>query len=222
MRVLLIEDDDELGPAVATGLRGAGFAVDLAADLAVGDFKVAVSGYDCLVVDRNLPDGDGARFVGRQRAGGSRTPVLILTARDGLRDRVEGFALGADDYLVKPFDLAELVARVRALCRRGDVLRPTRLAVGDILVDLAARKVTRAGIVLTLSPKEFGVLELLAVRVGQVVSRTEIIECCWDEMGEPESNVVDAVMARLRRRLGLPAVISTVRGVGFRLDAVEG
>lgn len=207
---------------MVAGLKSVGFAVDWAMDLADGDLKLDVNTYDCLIVDRNLPDGDGAFFLGERRRGGTRTPALILTARDAVVDRVEGFEQGADDYLIKPFAMAELAARVRALCRRGDVTRPTVQQLGDITLDLASRRVTRDGVLLTLSAKEFSVLELLAARVGQVVSRSDLIECCWDEMAEPESNVVDAVMVRLRRRLGQPSVIDTVRGVGFRLAPAGG
>jgi two-component system copper resistance phosphate regulon response regulator CusR len=217
MRVLIIEDNVELGAEVATGLRTGGFAVDLALDLADADLKVSVNRYDCLVVDRNLPDGDGAELIESKRADGVHTPALILTARDAIADRLDGFTAGADDYLVKPFAMAELVARVRALCRRTDEIRPTVLELGDLTLDLARRRVSRDGVLLILSAKEFAVLELLAIRATQVVSRSDLIECCWDEMAEPESNVVDAVMARLRRRLGPPPLIASIRGVGFQL-----
>ncbi|MFE9325738.1 response regulator transcription factor [Nocardia sp. NPDC052278] len=219
MRVLVIEDDEGLGMEVAAGLRSAGFAVDLAPDLADADFKISVNGYDVLVVDRGLPDGDGLQLVAAHRARGQRVPVLMLTARDALADRIAGFEHGADDYLVKPFALPELAARVRALSRRREHPAPARIVLGDIDIDLPRRRVQRAGILRSLTPKEFAVLELLATRAGSVVSRSELIECCWDEMAEPASNVVDAVIAQLRRKLGAPPVIETVRGAGFMIGS---
>ncbi|MGY4101352.1 response regulator transcription factor [Nocardia sp. R16R-3T] len=215
MRVLVIEDDEGLGMEVTAGLRSAGFAVDLAADLADADVKISVNGYDVIVVDRGLPDGDGLQLVAAYRARGQRVPVLMLTARDALADRIAGFEHGADDYLVKPFALPELLARVRALSRRREHPAPARIVLGDIDIDLPRRRVQRAGILRSLTPKEFAVLELLAIRADSVVSRSELIECCWDEMAEPASNVVDAVIAQLRRKLGAPPVIETVRGTGF-------
>ncbi|MFG1794048.1 response regulator transcription factor [Nocardia sp. NPDC049149] len=219
MRVLVVEDDEGLGIEIAAGLRAAGFAVDLAYDLADADLKIAVNTYDVLVLDRGLPDGDGLQLVAAQRAAGARVPVLMLTARDGVADRVAGFEHGADDYLVKPFALPELAARVRALSRRREHPAPARLVLGDIDIDLPRRRVVRAGILRSLTPKEFAVLELLATRAGSVVSRSELIECCWDEMAEPASNVVDAVIAQLRRKLGPPPVIETVRGTGFMIGS---
>ncbi|MEV4126417.1 response regulator transcription factor [Nocardia sp. NPDC049707] len=219
MRVLVIEDDEGLGMEVAAGLRSAGFAVDLAPNLADADFKISVNGYDVLVVDRGMPDGDGLHLVAAHRARGQRVPVLMLTARDALADRIAGFEHGADDYLVKPFALPELVARVRALSRRREYPAPARIVLGDIDIDLPRRRVQRAGILRSLTPKEFAVLELLATRAGSVISRSELIECCWDEMAEPASNVVDAVIAQLRRKLGAPPVIETVRGTGFLIGS---
>ncbi|WP_019929930.1 response regulator transcription factor [Nocardia sp. BMG111209] len=217
MRILVCEDDPELRAEVVAGLRGAGLAVDAAGDLADADLKTSVNDYDCLVVDRGLPDGDGLELIRAHREAGGRTPVLILTARDTLADRLDGFADGADDYLVKPFALDELTARVRALCRRRDRPAAAHVRVHDLAVDRSRRRVQRAGILLTLTPKEFGVLELLVDRAGAVVTRTELIECCWDEMAEPASNVVDAVIVQLRRKLGAPPLIETVRGVGFTI-----
>ncbi len=215
----MLEDDQRLRREVVEGLKAAGFAVDLASDVAEADFKVAVNRYDCLVVDRGLPDGDGLDLIAGARAAGQTVPALILTARDGLADRIEGFENGADDYLAKPFALPELVLRVRALCRRQDQPTASRITVGDIELDRMRRRVQRGGILLSLTPREFAVLELMAARHGGVVSRSELIECCWDEMAEPASNVVDAVVAKLRRKLGAPAVIETVRGAGFVLAA---
>ncbi|WP_405132665.1 response regulator transcription factor [Nocardia sp. NBC_01388] len=215
MRVLVLEDDQQLSHEVTAGLRSAGFAVDFAYDIADADFKIAINRYDCLVVDRGLPDGDGLDLVAGARTAGHTMPALMLTGRDGLDDRLAGFEQGADDYLTKPFALPELVMRVRALCRRREQPTASRIAVADIDIDLMRRRVTRGGIMLTLTPKEFAVLELMATRLGSVVTRTDLIECCWDEMAEPASNVVDAVVAKLRRKLGEPCVIETVRGTGF-------
>jgi DNA-binding response OmpR family regulator len=217
MRVLVLEDDPELGVEIAGGLRSVGYAVDLVATIADADLSVAVNGYDCLVLDRILPDGDGLELVRKLRAAGSRLPVLMLTALDTVGDRVSGFTEGADDYLVKPFAFAELAARVGALCRRADQPRPAILRAGGLELDTARKRVRRDGVLLSLGAKEFAVLELLMVRAGQVVSRTDLIEHCWDAQADPVSNVVDAVIAQLRRKLG-PPVISTVRGAGYLID----
>ena len=217
MRVLVVEDDQELGQNVTSGLRSAGFAVDLADCIQAAMFKVDINRYDCLVVDRGLPDGDGLWMVKAVRSAGAMVPVLILTARDAIADRVAGFADGADDYLVKPFAFAELVARIGALCRRAQQPRPVLIRIGDLEIDLARRRVRRRGVLLSLTAKEFAVLELMATQAGTVLTRAYLIECCWDEMAEPMSNVVDAVIAQLRRKLGGPPLITTVRGVGFVL-----
>ncbi|MFE2140701.1 winged helix-turn-helix domain-containing protein [Streptomyces sp. NPDC059456] len=217
MRVLVVEDDPELGPVITSGLRDAGFAVDFAADLADADFKLAVNTYDCLVADRTLPDGDALTLLAAHRKRGSTLPVLLLTALDAVTDRVAGFEHGADDYLVKPFAFAELIARVRTLCRRSQPARLPVLRAGDLELDLPRRRVRRAGVLLTLTAKEFAVLEVLMLRAGDVVTRTDLIERCWDEQAEPLSNVVDVLIGQLRRKLGPPEVISTVRGVGYQL-----
>jgi two-component system copper resistance phosphate regulon response regulator CusR len=217
VRVLVLEDDRKLGDEVVAGLRAAGFAVDVSRDMADADLKLAINRYDCLVIDRGLPDGDGLDLVRQQRDSGQRVPVVVLTARDTLSDRLDGFDHGADDYVVKPLALDELAARVRALCRRQERPAATRTIVGDLVIDRPRRRVQRGGVLLTLTPKEFGVLELLAINAGSVVTRTELIEHCWDEMAEPSSNVVDVVIAQLRRKLGTPPLIETVRGVGFTI-----
>ncbi|MGF1431820.1 winged helix-turn-helix domain-containing protein [Kitasatospora sp. LaBMicrA B282] len=216
MRVLVLEDDPELGPETADTLRRAGFAVDLAVDLAEADLKLSVTAYDLLVADRAVPDGDALQLVVARRRAGWLVPVLLLTAMDSVHDRVAGFEAGADDYLVKPFAAAELVARVRNLCRRPTP-RPVELRLGDLELDLPRRRVTRGGVLLSLTAKEFAVLELLMVQAECVVTRTRLIESCWDEQSEPMSNVVDVLIGQLRRRLGAPDPIRTVRGVGYRL-----
>ena len=220
MRVLIVEDDRALGAEVVAGLRSAGFAVDLATGVRDAELAATVNRYDCLVVDRGLPDGDGLRLVEQLRATGATVPILILTARDAVADRLAGFTGGADDYLVKPFAFAELAARVGALCRRAAQPRPVLVRVGDLQLDRARRRITRAGVLISLTAKEYAVLEVLIARVGEVITRAELIECCWDEMAEPMSNVVDAVVVQLRRKLGPPPVLGTVRGVGFVLEGV--
>jgi DNA-binding response OmpR family regulator len=203
---------------VAAALRGGGLAVDVVSDLPAADEALFVTGYDCAVFDRMLPSGDSAEYVQRMRREGRTVPVLFLTARDTVADRVEGFATGGDDYLVKPFAVPELVARVRSLCRRAAVARPPVYRCGGVEIDTARRTVHRDGVLLTLTGKEFSVLETLAARPGQAVRRAELIESCWDELTEPNSNVVDVLVSQLRRKLGDPPLIHTVRGVGYRLE----
>ena len=215
MRVLLLEDDAELAAAVAAMLRHAGLAVDRAATLADADLAMSVNSYDTAVFDRMLPDGDAVDLVRRRRIGGWAVPVLFLTARDTVAVRVDGFDHGGDDYLVKPFAPQELVVRVRSLCRRSGATRAAVATLGDLTVDSARHEVRRGGVQLALTAKEFCVLELLVARADGVVSRTELIEHCWDELADPVSNVVDVVVAQLRRKLGEPTVVRTVRGVGF-------
>ncbi|ARX89418.1 transcriptional regulator [Streptomyces alboflavus] len=220
--MLLVEDDENLRFGVAAALRAAGLAVDEASDLPQADEALFVTAYDCAVFDRTLPAGDAARLRDKLRGEGRTVPVLFLTARDTVEDRVEGFASGGDDYLVKPFAVPELVARVRSLCRRAAVVRPPVHRVGDVEIDTARRQVRRGGVLLTLTSREFAVLEVLAARGDQAVSRAELIESCWDEMAEPQSNVLDVLVSQLRRKLGDPPLIHTVRGVGYRLAADGG
>ncbi len=217
MRVLLVEDDANLRFGVAAALRAAGLAVDEAVDLPQADEALFVTAYDCAVFDRMLPSGDAADYVEELRRGGRAVPVLFLTARDTVADRVEGFARGGDDYLVKPFAVPELVARVRSLCRRAPAVSPPVLRVGDVEIDTARRQVRRAGVLLTFTRREFAVLEVLATRADQAVGRAELIESCWDEMAEPQSNVLEVLISQLRRKLGGPPLVHTVRGVGYRL-----
>ena len=219
MRVLVVEDDEDLREAVAAALRSAALAVDVAVDIAGADEALFTAAYDCVVFDRMLPDGDAMLYVGHRRRNGWAAPVLFLTARDSPADRVAGFQSGGDDYLVKPFGIAEMVARVVNLCRRAGHRRPPVLRSGDLEVDTARREVRRGGVLLTLTAKEFAVLEYLLTRHGDAVSRSDIEEHCWDAMAEPMSNVVDVVIAQLRRKLGAPPLIATVRGQGYRLGA---
>ncbi|MER7508234.1 response regulator transcription factor [Streptomyces lavendulae] len=217
MRVLVVEDDGDLRFAVSAALRSEGLAVDEVADLPAADEALFVTGYDCVVFDRTLPSGDAIDYVDKLRRAGRTVPVLFLTARDTVADRVAGFAVGGDDYLVKPFAVPELVARVHNLCRRSGAARPPVRRIADLEIDTARRQVHRGGVLLILTRKEFAVLELLAARADQAVPRAELIEKCWDEMAEPSSNVVEVLVSQLRRKLGDPPLIHTVRGVGYRL-----
>ena len=221
MRILVIEDDGDIRDAVERGLRAAGFAVDTVADLPDARFAGEVNDYDTVVADRVLPGGDALELVAELRAGGDTTPVLFLTSRDAVADRVDGFEVGGDDYLVKPFALEELVARVRSLCRRRDRRVPVIVVVGDLEIDRARAEVRRNGVLLPLTIKERCVLSFLADNAGMIVARTDLIEHCWDEVHDPMSNVVDAHVASLRRKLGRPNPIRTVRGTGFVLEVAD-
>jgi DNA-binding response OmpR family regulator len=218
-RVLVVEDDEDLRYAVTAELTGAGLWVTPAGDLATAAAQLSARDYDCVVFDRMLPDGDAVDYVHAQRQRGWAVPVLFLTARDTLADRVAGFEHGGDDYLVKPFAVAEMTARVFALCRRSGSGRPSVLRHADLEMDCARRQVHRDGVLLTLSDKEFAVLEYLMARPGQAVARGALIEHCWDTSTDPMSNVVDVVVRRLRGKLGGPELVHTVRGVGYRLGA---
>jgi len=217
MRVLVVEDDQALADVIARGLRREALAVDLAHDGQEALEKSAVTGYDVVVLDRDLPTVHGdevcRQVTGRQT--GER--ILMLTASGTLDDRVTGLELGADDYLAKPFAMKELVARVRALGRRVPAVVPPLLVHGDIEVDVPRRAVTRAGRELTLTRKEFGVLEVLAAADGRVVSAEELLEKVWDENTDPFTNAIRITVMTLRRKLGDPPVIETVVGVGYRL-----
>jgi DNA-binding response OmpR family regulator len=216
-RVLVVEDDDDLRLAVTADLTGTGLLISQAADIAAADALLAAGPFDCVVFDRMLPDGDSVDYVHRRRQEGWAVPVLLLTARDRLADRVAGFEHGADDYLVKPFAMAEMTSRVLALCRRSGSGRPSVLRHEDLVVDCARREVRRAGVLLSLTHKEFAVLEYLLARPGQAVGRDELIEHCWDTSTDPMSNVVDVVVRRLRGKLREPELIDTLRGRGYRL-----
>jgi two-component system copper resistance phosphate regulon response regulator CusR len=219
MRVLLLEDDGDLRHVVARRLRKEGFAVDEVARLADATEALRLHEYDCLVFDRMVPDGDAIDLLMKARHNDDdATPVLLVSARGAVSERVAGFAAGADDYVTKPFELIELSARVRALCRRRGGLRPSREHLGDLVVDRAARAVRRGGVLLSLTPKEFALLEVLVDARGAVVSREELIDRCWDERVDMFSNAVNVHIAALRRKLGPPPLIETVRGGGYALD----
>src|ERR687885_2170408 len=222
MRLLVAEDDLKLARALDTGLRRAGYGVDVAHDGDAALLNARVYEYDAVVLDVMLPARDGFDVCRALREESRWTPVLLLTARDQVADRIHGLDAGADDYLVKPFDFGELLARIRALTRRGPSPRPPALEVGDLRVDPATRSVTRGGTDVELTAREFGVLEHMARRPGQVVSRTELLEHVWDENFYGSTNVVDVYVGYLRAKLERPfggrGLIHTVRGAGYRLE----
>jgi DNA-binding response OmpR family regulator len=224
VRVLLVEDDPKLAAAVARGLRVEGYAVDQVGDGEAALLQAAVYDYDAVILDIMLPGRDGLDVCRTLRDRECPVPVLMLTARGQVNDRVQGLDAGADDYLPKPFHLNELRARVRALVRRGPVRRAPRLTVGDLVVDTATHHIYRAGRGVELTAREFAVLEYLARHAGQVVSRTELLEHVWDANFEGSTNVVDVYVGYLRRKLERPrqpTLIHTVRGVGFKLELSE-
>jgi DNA-binding response OmpR family regulator len=215
VRVLVVEDHVELARDIAEGLRDRGIAADLAYDGAAALQKGGVYRYDVIVLDRDLPAVHGDAVCVALRDGGSDARVLMLTAAAAIGDRVEGLNLGADDYLPKPFAFEELVARVHALARRAPA-GPPLLSRGDLVVDRAARRVTRAGRELSLTRKELGVLEVLLAADGAVVSAEELLERVWDENADPFTRTVAVTLGRLRRKLGDPDVIETMVGAGYR------
>ena len=220
MRLLLMEDDDRLAGLLARGLRAEGHAVDRAGTIEDGRWLASENPYDVLVFDVMLPDGDGFSLCSELRAAGTWTPVLMLTARDAVDDRVRGLDVGADDYLVKPFAFPELTARLRALARRGASERPAILQVGSLMLDPAGRVVTIDGQPLELTAREFAILELFVRRAGDVLSRTEILERVWDWAYDGTSNVIDVFVRSLRGKLAVfPSAprIETIRGMGYVL-----
>ena len=217
MRVLVIEDDSELAEAIGVGLRRERMAVDLAFDGTLGLERALLTGYDVIVLDRDLPGLPGDDVCGQLVAAGCRSRVLMLTAAATIEDRVNGLGLGADDYLPKPFAFAELVARIRALLRRAQPALPPVLEHGDVRLDPARRSADRAGRPLDLGPKEFGVLEALLAAQGRVVSAEELLERVWDEMADPFTTAVKVTVSRLRRKLGEPSVIETIAQSGYRI-----
>ncbi|SHG89607.1 response regulator transcription factor [Streptoalloteichus hindustanus] len=217
MRVLVVEDDAELAEAIGVGLRRESMAVDVAFDGVSGLDRATLTGYDVIILDRDLPGLHGDQVCARLVDDGCRARVLMLSAADTVEDRVDGLGLGADDYLPKPFAFDELVARVRALFRRAQPALPPVLAAGDLRLDPARRRVTRGGRPVELGPKEFGVLELLLAARGRVVAAEELLERVWDENADPFTTAVKVTISRLRRKLGEPAVIETVAHTGYRV-----
>jgi DNA-binding response OmpR family regulator len=217
MRVLVVEDHAKLALAIAAVLRREGLAADVCFDGDDALAKTAVSRYDVIVLDRDLPGRHGDDVCRALVADGTDSRVLMLTASATIDDRVEGLGLGADDYLPKPFNIAELVARIRALARRSRPALPPVLAHGDLSLDSARRLATRGGRQLELSPKELAVLELLLAARGTVVSAEELLEQVWDEAANPFTNTVKMTISRLRAKLGDPPVITTIAQAGYRI-----
>ena len=221
MRALLVEDDETIAEFIARGLRESGFAVDRAGDGEEGLEAARLQPYDVAIVDLMLPRRDGLSLIDEMRRRGIATPVLILSARRSVDDRVKGLQAGGDDYLTKPFAFAELVARVQALVRRATrAPEPTTLRVEDLVLDLLSRRVTRDGKAIELRPREFALLEFLMRNANKVVSKTMILSHVWDYTFDPQTNVVDVLVSRLRERIDRPfekKLLHTVRGVGYTL-----
>jgi DNA-binding response OmpR family regulator len=223
MRLLVVEDDTSLAEVIRRGLVQEGHVVDVVHDGVEGLELAGLGLHDAVILDVMLPQMDGMTLVQRLRAEGCHVPVLMLTAREGLADRLEGFDAGADDYLTKPFAFEELMARLRAVVRRGSApLNDERLVVGDLVMDTRTREVTRGGTVVDLTPREYALLEYLMRHPGQALSRTMILDRVWEYGFDSFANVVDATILRLRRVIDEPfptQLIQTVRGVGYRIKA---
>ncbi len=222
MKLLVVEDEGKTGDYLQQGLSEAGFVVDIARNGLDGHHLAMTEAYDLIVLDVMLPDVDGWRILQSIRQAGQRTPVLFLTARDSVEDRVKGLELGADDYLVKPFAFSELLARVRSLLRRGSVpALVDRLQVADLVLDLPRRRASRAGQRINLTQKEFSLLELLVRRQGEVLPRSLIASQVWDMNFDSDSNAIDVAIRRLRAKIDddfEPKLVQTVRGMGYTLD----
>jgi two-component system, OmpR family, response regulator len=225
MRILLVEDDVKIASFIIKGLKSAGYAVDHAPDGEKGLQLALMEPYDAAVVDIMLPVRNGLSLIKALRAEKLNTPVLILSAKGSVEDRVKGLQTGADDYLTKPFAFSELLARIQALIRRaGSLLDPTRLKVGDLSVNILTREVTRGNRRIHLQPLEFSLLEYLLRNAGRIVSKTMIMEHVWDYNFDPQTNVVEARISRLRDKIDRefdPKLIHTVRGVGYVLEEAQ-
>lgn len=220
MRVLVVEDERDAARFLAKGLRQNAFAVDTALDGRTGLHKASVNPYDVIVLDVMLPDIDGFSLCAALRANGQTAPVLMLTARDAVADRITGLNSGADDYLTKPFDFEELLARLRALLRRPKRLERPVIQIADLVVDTHHRTVRRAGVAITLTTREYALLEFLALQDGAVVGRADISEHVWDETYDPTSNLIEVYVQRLRRKIDQGHVVRllhTRRGEGYQL-----
>jgi len=222
MRILLVEDDPRIARFVAKGLREHALAVDLSDNGDDALYKSSINDYDAIVLDVMIPGRDGFSVCRELRATGSVVPIIMLTARDTVQDRITGLDIGADDYLTKPFAVTELLARLRALMRRGHVVRPATIQIADLLLDTRAQRATRAERELDLTSKEYALLEYLAREQGRVVSRAEIAEHVWDENFDPLTNLIDVHINRLRRKVDngfSTRLIHTRRGAGYMLAA---
>ncbi len=223
MRVLLAEDNSRLSTLISEGLAEQGFVLDCFSTLAEAEDSIAVARYDLLLIDLGMPDGDGVAFIRAVRRAGNTTPILVITARHGLGDRVAGLDSGADDYLVKPFEMPELAARCRALLRRPGGCLGTVLSVGDVAFDSAEREARIGGRVVRLPPRELGLLERLMRRAGHVVSKASLEEALYALSSEVTSNALEAAVSRLRRRLSAEnagVVLHTAHGIGYMLTPV--
>jgi DNA-binding response OmpR family regulator len=224
MRILLVEDEPDAAQMLAKGLREQSYAVDVATDGETAVYQAGVNDYDLVILDVMLPLKDGFEVCRELRAGGLTFPILMLTARDAPPDRVVGLDMGADDYLTKPFDFHELLARLRALLRRGPALRPETVEVADLSIDMRARRVRRGARQIELTAKEYALLEYLARRAGEVVSRAEIAEHVWEENFDPFSNLIEVYVQRLRRKIDeghTPKLLRTRRGEGYVLASAK-
>lgn len=225
VRILLVEDESRVASFLAKGLREQTYAVDVARDGEEGSYLGSVNEYDLVILDVMLPRKDGHAVCRELRGGGRRMPILMLTARGAVDDRVAGLDSGADDYLVKPFDFKELLARVRALLRRSAVLRSERLRIADLTLDTASHTVTRGGKPVELTAKEYALLEFLVLNQGRVVGREQIAQHVWDENFDPFSNIIDVYIKRLRAKIDSQSdrrLIHTRRGEGYMLCASRG
>jgi two-component system copper resistance phosphate regulon response regulator CusR len=223
MRILLVEDDKRIARFLAKGLREHAFAVDVTNDGDDAIYKSSISDYDAVILDVMIPGRDGFQVCRDLRAAGSSVPIIMLTARDAVQDRVNGLDSGADDYLTKPFEVAELLARLRALLRRSRFIRPASIRVADLLLDTRAQRATRSGRELSLTTKEYALLEYLAREQGRIVSRGEIAEHVWDESFDPLTNLIDVHINRLRRKVDngfSTRLIHTRRGAGYMLASL--
>jgi DNA-binding response OmpR family regulator len=224
MRILLVEDDPGVRRFVVKGLREQAYAVDAATTGEDALYQAEINEYDLIILDVMIPAPDGFEVCRRLRKAGRRMPILMLTARDAVEDRVSGLDRGADDYLTKPFEFRELLARLRALLRRSTELHPPRLSVGDLELDTAAQNATRRGHAISLTHKEYALLEYLVRNAGRVVSRADIAEHVWDESFDPFSNLIEVYINRLRRKIdpdGSSELLHTRRGAGYILKAGE-
>jgi len=220
MRALIIEDDQKAARLLARGLREERFAVDTARSGNEGDEMASVTAYDVVVLDRLLPDKDGLVVCRGLRERGVGTPILMLSARGSLEDRVAGLNAGADDYLAKPFGFSELLARIRALLRRSELTRSVVLKVGDLALDPVSHRVSRGGITIELTRREYGILEALMRHPGEIVQRAQLAERVWEAEPDRFSSIIDVHVSNLRRKIepaGAPRLLHTIRGHGFRL-----
>lgn len=221
MRILIVEDDQELAAILTEGFRESHVDVNTAATFADGWQRAVLGQYAVIVLDVMLPGGDGFELCRRLRAKGNQTPIIMLTARSGVEDRVTGLECGADDYLAKPFAFQELVARVRALARRHPAIKEEKIIIGDFEMDLRTREVRRQGEPIVLTAKEWDLLELLVEHEGEVVTRSQITERVWDENHDPFTNVLEVLVRRLRCKIDEdfePKLIHTIRGAGYRFS----